>query len=951
MRSAPQAQSVSPLRAGSTLSVSPTPAGSFRTRGVRSRALSGACLGLALLLAAPALAAPTRPQGTPSDTGLFAPVAAQYRARLGRLAALARGPVTPARIRLLLATGRVDEAGRLLPRLRGEAREVELVRARTLLVLQDFAAAAPLCQRIAARAEPTDEERDLVLAWLFAHDDAARVDTLTRDVLSAGTAAGPRLPELLAAGRLAHSLMSYARAESCYERALAISEATLREDAPGARRYLEAARDTSLIGLAQVRNARREWDAAFDAARRALAADASADAMTTLAQALLRVGRTDEAISAAEWATLLGPYGEMAHYMRGNGYTVRRNYTQLAAACPRAFADAAGQRALAVADRLLAAGDRAGARTAYEAVHRAHPGWVDVLARLASLDFEQGRFGRARDLCFAALRICPEYGRAHAILAKALQFQRFAVDVHRAGYEARFAAAPMPDVPGIERFVVNWRSLAPRARKRVALSIAPWRRFVPVLLEAGSDFYIKPMYMRLSEVPGQETLKDQRIEYDSRLWDDVRGSGGYHTVTGIEDVEATIFDRYNTVLHELTHQVHAVLTRDEARAILDLYRATKARDEATHDAFLSRYSAVAVEEYLAEGANALGSVDRDAYDPRPEVRSRLERKDPALRGLVERLMSITDMDPYYAVAYVRAGDDRVSRGAVDSAVVYYEKALARSPHEETGLNSLTRALDLANRGPQMLAAADTALAAQPSSGAVVAEAAEAWWHGGRGLDSALALTARARAGVTDAERWVVDLERSHLAWTAGDAATALAAADSVLARQADSPDGLRERAASLALAARWDEAFTEYDKAVRQRTGIADLRCDYARDLLRAGRPGPAQRQLDEARLLDPENPTAEALRGWLVLAGGDAATAQIHARQALDWGPWCDLARIVLGLAQKSAGDDAAAESTWAPVRARLAKDEPPAFVYREKISTWEAVHELPAVERALLR
>ncbi len=48
------------------------------------------------------------------------------------------------------------------------------------------------------------------------------------------------------------------------------------------------------------------------------------------------------------------------------------------------------------------------------------------------------------------------------MLAKALEAERFTVDVHRAGYEARFAAMPMPVVPGIERFVANWRALSPR---------------------------------------------------------------------------------------------------------------------------------------------------------------------------------------------------------------------------------------------------------------------------------------------------------------------------------------------------------------------------------------------------------------------------------------------------------------------------------------------------------
>jgi len=63
--------------------------------------------------------------------------------------------------------------------------------------------------------------------------------------------------------------------------------------------------------------------------------------------------------------------------------------------------------------------------------------------------------------------------------------------------------------------------------------------------------------------------------------DDVRGCGGYHTVTGIEDVERTIFDRYNTVLHELTHQVHGVMPADDAREIQEHYRRAKERDDRT----------------------------------------------------------------------------------------------------------------------------------------------------------------------------------------------------------------------------------------------------------------------------------------------------------------------------------------------------------------------------------
>ncbi len=917
------------------------------------------CVTVAVFTAAAVLPPASARAQAPADTGLFAPVAARFARDQAALDRLPAG-VTPERIALLLRLGQVDEACAALGDLKGDSRKTDVVRFRVLMARRDYAAARPLARRFAPAPGQSDEEREATLAWLFAQDDAAGVDSLTRAALYASR---PRVPELLAAARLAGSLSNYARAESCYTRAMArIDAGVIRsvrrpaDDAGVVREtpatpYDAAARDTALIGLAQVRIGLRDWDGAVLAAQKAIERGGSVDAMTTLAQALLRVGRTDEAISAAEWATRFGPYSEMAHYMRGNGYTVRKNYTQLHAAYPAAFADAAGRRALAGADSLLGAGDRGGARAAYEAVRHAHPAWADALVRLASLDFEDGHFGDARDLCFAALRLCPEYGRAHAILAKALQFQRFDVDVHRPAYEAAFGAAPAPDVPGIERFVVNWNSLSPRHQKRVALSIAPWKQFVPVLLAGGADFYIKPMFMRLSEVPGQETLEDQRISYDSRLWDDVRGSGGYHTVTGIEDVEATIFARYNTVLHELTHQVHAVLTADQSREIQDLYRRTKARDEVTNNAFISRYAAVAVEEYLAEGANALLAVERDAYDPRPEVRSRLERRDPELKALVERLMALTDVSASYPVAYVNAGDDRLWRGAVDLAVPFYQKALALKPDEEYALLSLTRALDLGNRRPGMLAAADRALAVRPASGAIVAEAAEATWHGGRGLDSALALARGLRPGVRTEDRPLVDLELARLAWMRGDAAAALAAADSVLARQADSPDGLRARASSLALAGRWDDAFAEYDQAVRLRTGVVDLRCDYAFDLLRAGRPDAARRQLDEAGLLDEGDPTAEALRGLHALQSEDVAGARAHAQRALEWGPWSDLARIVLGAAEQRSGNAAAAAAAWAPVRERIANAAPPEWTFRANVATWQPTHQSPASERELLK
>jgi len=916
------------------------------SRSRRRLALAASAIALAGAVALPglialpahAVASSGAPAAVLPDTGVFAPVATQLKARLARLAELPATSPTPERLWLLLDTGQAGEAARLAPQLGADTPAALAARARVALAVQDFAAAAPLVERLAAL--PDADARSTRYLWEYARDAAATIDSLTRMRLARGDAGA--VPELLAAGRLAYDRLDYARADSLFVRALAAAAAG---ESPAARR----ARSAAHVGRALVMQKRREWDASLGELQMALAEHATPEALETLANTMIRLGRTHEAIAAAEWGVRLHPYHDASHYLLGNGYA-RRNYTELVAAYPDAFADAAGRPALAAADAELASGRRAEARAGYEAAVARHPGSADARLRLASLDFEEGRFAAARDGCFAALAICPEYGRAHAVLAKALEAQRFAVDVHRADYERRFAAKPTPAVPGIERFVANWGSLTPRHQKRVALSVAPWAAYVPVLVEGGATFYIKPLYMLLSECPDQETLRDQRIDYDSRLWDDVRGCGGYHTVTGIEDVERTVFDRYDTVIHELAHQVHAVLPADDSRVIQDFYRRTKERDDATRDAFLSRYAGGSVHEYFAEGANALVSPKRDAYDPREVVRERLAAKDPELQELVQRHFARTDVSGSYPVAYAAGGDDRVERGQVEEALPFYRKALARKADDETALTAYARALILAGRPAAAESVAAVAVAAHAASGPARVALAEARWHAGRGLPEARGGLALARGAVRAEDRYQVDAALGAYAWTMGDAAGALAAFDSVLAYQSDSPEGLYGRASALALAGRPDEAFRLYDEAVRVRTGVVELRCDFARDLLWAGRTADALRQLDEARLLDAENPSAGALRGWAALAAGDLDAARAHVTQALAWGPWCDLARIVDGGIAMRSGDRGAAQRAWAPVRERIAKRTPPEYVYRPRIAVWEHVHTLPAVERRLL-
>jgi len=566
------------------------------------------------------------------------------------------------------------------------------------------------------------------------------------------------------------------------------------------------------------------------------------------------------------------------------------------------------------------------------------------------LAFSCHRHRAARLFFRAALQRCPPYGRAHNGLAKTLEAERLALKRHRADDEARFAATPTPALPDLDRFVLNGPALSPRHGKRVTLSIAPWQRFLPVLIDSGATCYIKSLHQRLSETPGQELLRDRRISYDSRLWDDVRGCGGYHTVTGIEDVERTIVGGYDTVLHELTHQVHALLPAARQRQIEGLYRRTLARQAAGEEAFISRYAGTNVQEYLAEGVHALARPRRDRFDRREIVAERLIERDPELVTLVRELQAGDDVDAAWAVGQVNRGDDHLRRGRTEEALATYRRAVEGAPAEENARGALLSALLLSGDTRAALAESRQAARETPQSATYALRLAESLWLAGKGLPKAIAYLEDARSTVRFNECHLLDQRLSGLLWIAGDAAGAQTAAERVLQAHADAPFGLWALAQAQALCNAWPAAWAAYEAAVRQRTGVTELRCDYARDLLRAGEVERATEQVEAARLLDPKEPKVLACLAWLQHAKGHPEDARTTAQTALELGPWCDLARLRLALAEQQLGSPETAAIVLKPWRRRLTEARPPEYILRRKLGRYELIYSQPAVERALV-
>ena len=803
----------------------------------------------------------------------------------------------------LLSAGQFNAAAQFLaaPELSAEP-ATRNARLRLALLWQDYLVAEPLVSELLSQGSLDETERELVYTWLFARDDRAEVERRTISVLDSSATPDKSVvaADFQAAGRLALELLKYERAENCFRAAL--QHAKTDRD-----------RAAALKGLGQVAYKRLDFDGALAHHKSGVALHESADGLMALAETLIRLARTDEAIAAAERAVSLNPYHELAHYYLGNGYA-RKNYTELAA-------QYGSQLDVAV-----------------------------KFVRSASDAFARGNYRAARDLAMQALERCPEYGRAHNALAKALELERNEIDVHRADYERRFDAIPLPVVPGIDKYVLNWDSLSRRHQKRVAMSIAPWKAFIPILIAGGSTHFIKPLHLKLSETPGMETLKDQRINTDARLWDDVRGAGGFATVTGIEDVERSIFDKYNTVLHELTHQVHGVFTADQAREIQEHYRRAKDRESVSRNGFLSRYASGTVWEYFAEGANAIASPQRDAYDPREVVLQRLESIDPDLQKLVTRFLALTDLRTNLPIAFLNAGNNQLEKGLIDKAMTHFQRALAAAPRDEAVLGARLYGLAIKGEKRRTVQAANELVKLFPASGSVQATAADALWHSGKPLPEVVSSLMRARAEIGHEDKYLVDLALGGYFRRMGDVQAAIESYDLVLKYQSDNPEAMWGKGATLALAGRWDEAFSLYEQTLRLRTGVVELRNDYARDLLMAGRRSQARAQVSAALLLDPTDPTSQAIDGWLTLLDGDAEYALRKSGAALASAQWNDLARLVNAKALNALGKTREALAVIKPVRDRISNNSPPAYIYRHVTASWISVHELPAVERKLL-
>ncbi|MCC6785718.1 MAG: tetratricopeptide repeat protein, partial [Planctomycetes bacterium] len=299
-----------------------------------------------------------------------------------------------------------------------------------------------------------------------------------------------------------------------------------------------------------------------DAVERAVAerGEAAVEVLAAQASALYRVQRNDEAAQIYRRVLEVDPLHEEAHIRLGSGLTA-----------PRSFAPAAG-------------------------------------LRLGIAALRAGRLDEALDAFRGELEREPGNPVAHRLVGETLFLLRSrAALVHRSSAFAsvqRLAVVGAVDEELAREFMPQIDELAGSRRDVALRTLALFHRYLGPLVAKGARHDLLLEDQRTTDDPARAALRGKRT-FDGRVWDDVRGVGGLRAATGIEALDEAAAFGFDTLAHEVAHQVHLHVLRESPAfaRIKVLHR--RAVDEGR---VLDYYAASNWAEYFGQGVEAFVSL-------------------------------------------------------------------------------------------------------------------------------------------------------------------------------------------------------------------------------------------------------------------------------------------------------------------------------------------------------
>ncbi|HEX5973179.1 MAG TPA: tetratricopeptide repeat protein [Gemmatimonadaceae bacterium] len=727
-----------------------------------------------------------------------------------------------------------------------------------------------------------------------------------------------------------------------------------RNQLDSARRRLDAllgrepALTAALLLRATIHHSQQQlpkWKA--DAAA-ALASDSLSPAAHLAWAGVVRdAGQVDAAYREAVAALALDPYDEGAHSYIGNGGSIT-SYGRYPPLADDSVPPSLG-RTLAAADSALARRSFGRAERLYRAALMAHPMSAAAMLGIGAVHYRRGQYRTALDWYLRTAQAYPDLGIAHYGAATAMKALRDQRNPEVQAARRRFRAMPRPAEPERLRDVFpDYDRLDADLQKVILLAVAPVRHYIPLLATAGATFRLIPFERRMWEMPDKERTRGTRT-FDLRLWDDVKGQGGFHALSGEEWVRDAMNGRYNVLSHEFMHQVHGTVLTDEQRAEITRLFATAKRERRTLDS----YADFNEMEYFAQAYEAAISETKlsDQKGTSGHTRAELERLDPDVHRFIITLARRPATDANAVIATTQRIGALIGDGKLAAAVDTARQALARYGDRAELLTQLGRAQRLSGDYVAASAADERAIAAFPRVMGGYAGLADDYVYAARDYPRAVATLERAVAANPESgEGW---MRLAGIALAAGRlevAQPAVARADSLIPAPNpyaaySTPGAVAARAAFLASQDTIAERLYRFSIEHVTRadigawTGLATI-------ALRRGDTATARTALEAAQAVDRQDARVREIEADLLAAAGERRQARERLLLALDR----DSTRLetITALVANARVDDPAGAAAYVERGMRVVADTSPVrFSFERGRFRSRDVPTMPAIAR----
>lgn len=373
-------------------------------------------------------------------------------------------------------------------------------------------------------------------------------------------------------------------------------------------------------------------------ARKAVELDPfNAEARIAYARTLMRgEGKLKDGAEQAKIALKIDPFSVPAHHYLGRGYTAvpYKEYQ------PKGNEETARQlkELYQKGDQHLVKGEYAKADQAFTSLLKLDPQHIRAKIGKGAVHFLQKEYDTALDWYFQVLKINPDYGLAHYGVTLVLSHWLDQINVRFPELEERFAKLEAPEPPHLKDVFINYHRCDPHLQKIIRLMVAPLSHYMKALKIAGATVYFMDIHQFLWESPGMGGIKGQRT-FDLRLWDDIKGAGGYNCISNKAQQTQVKYLRFNIAGHEFAHLVQQTLTPGQRKELRRLY--LKAKEERKT---LDWYADMNEWEYFAVGYEAYISEEKlpGQADVYAHTRNQLLQKDPDLYHFIENLNKADD---------------------------------------------------------------------------------------------------------------------------------------------------------------------------------------------------------------------------------------------------------------------------------------------------------------------